>query len=30
MTLRVNQENMQAIYRFGLKILCDGYVIENV
>lgn len=25
---KVNLENMQAMYHFGLKILCDGYVTE--
>ncbi|KXK40325.1 MAG: hypothetical protein UZ09_BCD002000420 [Bacteroidetes bacterium OLB9] len=40
MTLKVNQENMRAIFHFGHKILfdgyltaskflCDGYVIES-
>lgn len=30
MIRKVNQENMQVIYLFGLKILCDGYVITNI
>ncbi len=29
MTLTVNQENMPVTYRFGLKFLCDGYVIDG-
>jgi hypothetical protein len=27
MTQTVNQENMPVTYHFGLKTLCDGYVI---
>ena len=30
MTLKVNQENMPATYRFGLKILFDGYLIARI
>ena len=28
MTLKAIQGNMPVIFQFGLKILCDGYVIE--
>lgn len=29
MTRTVNRENMPVTYHFGLKILCDGYVIDD-
>jgi type I site-specific restriction endonuclease len=29
MTLKTNQENMPAIFRFGLTFLCDGHVIKK-
>lgn len=28
MTPKVNQENTEAMYHFGLKILFDGYLIN--
>jgi hypothetical protein len=27
--VKINRENMQDIFHFGLKILCDGYVTEQ-
>jgi hypothetical protein len=29
MTPKVNQENMQAMFRIGLKILFDGYLTNS-
>ncbi len=29
MTLKVNQENMQAMFRIGLKTLFDGYLTTS-
>ncbi len=30
MTLKANQENIEAMFRFGLKFLFDGYLMNYV